>query len=163
MTGVVSGWTTCDTYHLLQDYRCFYALQESDNWTISAIDVPGRIVYGRDLGKTVILCPREVCQFHRSWVSHERCTAILVGAMMILFVYLPHSGFDEEYYFAALEAGRNIMDEGKKLGAVDFLIGGEVTSTLNSSWNLSTKTFRDSMALIGMGFMGRNASEVART
>ena len=40
--------------------------------------------------------------------------------MMILSVYLPHSGFDEEYFFATLEAVRNIMDEGKKLGAVDF-------------------------------------------
>ena len=82
--------------------------------------------------------------------------------MMILSVYLPHSGFDEEYFFATLEAVRNIMDEGKKLGAVDFF-SLVVTSTLNSSWSLATKIFRDSMALIGTGSMGRNVSEVART
>ena len=75
--------------------------------------------------KQPFLCPRQVCQFRRSWVSHERCTAILVGAMMILSVCLPHSGFDEEDYFATLEAVRNIVDEGKKLGAVDFFIGGD--------------------------------------
>ena len=148
-------------HRLLHDFPCFYALQETDNWTISAMDVLGHIVYGRDLGKTAILCFRQVCQFRQSWVSHERCTAILVGAMMILSVHLPHSGFDEEDYFATLEAVRNITDQGKKLGAVDF--SSVVTSTLNSSWNLAMKTFRDSMALIGMRFMGRNASEVVRT
>ena len=51
--------------------------------------------------------------------------------------------------------------EEKKLGAVDF--PSVVTSTLNSTWNLATKIFRDSVALIGTGYMGRNVSEVART
>ena len=37
-------------HRLLHDFSCFYALQETDNWTISAMDVPGHIVYGRDLG-----------------------------------------------------------------------------------------------------------------
>ena len=45
---------------------------------------------------------------------------MLVDVMMILSVYLPHSGYDEEDYFATLEAVRSIMDEGKKLGEVDF-------------------------------------------
>ena len=45
--------------------------------------------------------------------------------MMILSVYLPHSGFDEEDHFAMLEAVRNFMGEGKKLGAVGFFIGGD--------------------------------------
>ena len=42
------------------------------------------------------------------------------GAMIIWFVYVTHSGFDEEDCFATLEAVRNIMDDGKKLGAVVF-------------------------------------------
>ena len=44
--------------------------------------------------------------------------------MMILSVYLPHSGYDEEDYFATLEA------VGKKLGAVDFFIGGDINIEL---------------------------------
>ena len=100
------------------------------------MDVPGHIVYGRDLGKTAILCPRQVCN-------------------------VPHSGFDEEDFFATLESVRSIMGEGKKLGAVDF--SSVVTSTMNSSGSLATKIFTDSIALIGMGSMGRNVSEVART
>ena len=109
-------------HRLLHDFPCFYALQETDNWTISAMDVPGHVVYGRDLGKTATLCPRQVCQFRRSWVSHARCTAILVGAMMIFSVSLPYSGYDEEDHFATLEAVRDIVGEGKKLGAVDINI-----------------------------------------
>ena len=54
------------------------------------------------------------------------------------------------------------MDEGKTLGAVDFF-SSVVTSTLNSLWSLATKIFRDSMALIGTGSMGRNVAVVART
>ena len=49
---------------------------------------------------------------------------------MILPVDLPHSGYDEEDYFATLEAARDIMGEGKKLGAVDFLIGGDINIEL---------------------------------
>ena len=71
--------------HILHDYPCFYALQETDSWTTSAMNILGLIVYGVDHGRTAILCPREVNQFRRSWVDNERCTAILVGSMMLLF------------------------------------------------------------------------------
>ena len=37
---------------------------------------------------------------------------------------------NEEDYFATLEAVRNIMDEGKKLGAVDSFIGGDINIEL---------------------------------
>ena len=56
-----------------------------------------------------------------------------------------------------LEAVRNFMDEGKKLGAVDF--SSVVTSTLNSTWSLATKIFRDSTALIGTGSCGPGCIE----
>ena len=39
---------------------------------------------------------------------------------VLLSVYQAHSGYDEDDYFATLEAVRDIMGEGKKLGAVDF-------------------------------------------
>ena len=45
-------------HRLLHDFPCFCALQETDNWTNFAVDVPGHIVYGCDLGKIVILCSR---------------------------------------------------------------------------------------------------------
>ena len=117
-------------HRFLHDFPFFYALQETDNWTISAIDVPGHIVYGRDLAKTAILCPRHANPFRRSWISHERFTAILVGSTMILSVYMPHSGRYEKEYIATLEAVRDIMSEGKNMGAVDFFIGGDINIEL---------------------------------
>ena len=130
--GVVNGWTICNTS---TDFcTTFHVFTLCKRLTIGRFLPWMRlvifIVYGRDLGKTAILCPRQVCQFRRSWVSHERCMAILVGAMMILSVYLPHSGYDEEDYFATLEAVRNLVDEGKKLGAVDIFIGGDLNIEL---------------------------------
>ena len=48
-----NGQRCCDDlqhkHRLLHDYPCFYVLQETDNWTISAMDVLGHIVYGRDM------------------------------------------------------------------------------------------------------------------
>ena len=81
-------------------------------------------------GKTAILCPRQVSQFRRSWISHERISAILVGSTMILSVYMPYSGRDEEEYIATLEAVRGIMGEGKNMGAMDFFIGGDINIEL---------------------------------
>ena len=49
---------------------------------------------------------------------------------MILSVYLPHSGHDEEDYIATLEVVRCTMDEGKKMGAMEFFIGGDINVEL---------------------------------
>ena len=49
-------------------------------------------------------CAREkVKHFRRSWVDSDRCTAIMVGTMMLLSENMPHSGRDEEDYIEALE------------------------------------------------------------
>ena len=114
---VVSGWTIYDTSTVFfHDFPCFFALQETDLWTISEMDVPGHIVYGRDLGKTAILCHRQVSQLRRSWVSHDRVTAILVGSSMFLSVYMPHAGYEENEYIETLDYVRGVMSEGKNWG-----------------------------------------------
>ena len=130
--GAVSGWTTCDTHTTFStSYTSVSAhLQETDNWTTSAVNVPGYIVRGTDHGRTAILCPREVYHFRRSWVDNDRCTAILVGSMMLLTEYMPHSGCDEEDYIEALETVRAIPTEGRKVGAVDFFHDGEINIEL---------------------------------
>ena len=98
-------------HHILHEFPCFYALQETDHWTTSAMNVPGYIVYGTDHGRTAILCPREVNHFRRSCVDNERCTAIL-GSTTLLAVYMPHSGRDEMDYIEALESVRaTLMEE----------------------------------------------------
>ena len=101
------------------------------------------------LGKTAILCPRQVSHFRRSCISHERVTAILVGSMMILSVYMPHSGCDEEDYIKTLEVVRDIMSEGKTMGAADFLIGGD----LNIELKLETD-HEDLLGLDGIDWYG---------
>ena len=109
----------------LHDYACFYALQETDNWATSAMNVPSYIVYGTDHGKTPIFCPREVRHFRRSWVDHERCTAVMAGSTMLLSVQMPHSGRDEEDYIQAVETVRATLIEGTRAAAVDFFSGGD--------------------------------------
>ena len=55
---------------------------------------------------------------------HERCTAVLVASMMILSVYMPHGGYDEENCIAELEIVKIIIEEGKKMEAKEFFICG---------------------------------------
>ena len=93
------------------------------------MNVPGYIVYGTDHGRTAILCPREVDHFCRSRVDSERCTAI-VGTTMLLSFYMPHSRYDEVDYIETLESVRAILTEGKREGAVDFFIGGDLNIEL---------------------------------
>ena len=82
-------------------------------------------MYGCDHGKTALLCPGPVCQVRRTWDSHERSTAILVGSMMLLSFYMPRGGYDEETCIAVLETVKIIKEEGKKTGAKGFFIGGD--------------------------------------
>ena len=50
--------------------------------------------------------------------------------MMLQPVFKPHSTCNEEDYVATLEAVRDIMGEGEKLGPVDFFIGGDINIKL---------------------------------
>lgn len=61
---------------------------------------------------------------------HERCTAVLVASMMVLSVYMPHGGYDEENYIAELEIVMIIIEEVKKMGAKDFFINGDLNIEL---------------------------------
>ena len=88
------------------------------------MNVPGYIVYGDDHGRTAILCPREVNHFRRPWTDHERCTAVMVGSTMLLSVYMPHSGRDEEDFIEALATVRSTLTEKSKAVAVVFFTGG---------------------------------------
>ena len=45
---------------------------------------------------------------------------------MLLSVNVPHSGYDEVDYIEALASVRAVLTEGKREGAVDFFIGGDL-------------------------------------
>ena len=137
-------------HHILHELPCFYVLQETDHWTTSARNVPGYSVYGTDHGRTDILCPWEVNHFRRSWVDNERCTAILVGSTMLLSVYMPHSGRDEVDYIEPPELVRATLMEGKRMGAVDFFIGGDLNIELKLCFAGDEHRGLDSIEWYGM-------------
>ena len=49
---------------------------------------------------------------------------------MLLSVYMPHSGNDEVDFIEALESVRATLTGGKRSGAVDFFIGGDLNLEL---------------------------------
>ena len=54
----------------------------------------------------------------------------MVGSTMLLSVFMPHSGRDEGDYIEALDMVRATLTEGRKAGAVDFFIGGDINTEL---------------------------------
>ena len=110
------------------------------------MNLPGCIVDGRDHGITVILCPREVDHFRRSWADHESFTA-----------YIPHGGRDEEDYIEARETVRNIMNEGRRAGAVDFYTGGDINIEMKFGNTGEDLQGLDSIEWCGMKSVARSA------
>ena len=69
-----------------------------------------------------------VIMVEQPFCAHEKLFTSVVhglGWMMLLSVYMPHSGSDEEGYIEALEKVRATLTEGKKEGAVAFFVGGD--------------------------------------
>ena len=58
------------------------------------------------------VCTGQVCQVRPSWEFHERCAAVLTGSLMVLSVYMPHGGYNEEDYITELELVKVIMGAG---------------------------------------------------
>ena len=69
---------------------------------------------------------------------------------MLLSVYMPHSGRDEVDYIEALGAVRATLVEGKRMGAVDFLIGGDLNIELKLCFADDEHWGSDSIEWYGM-------------
>ena len=69
-----------------------------------------------------------------SWECHERCTAVLIGSLMFLSIYMPHGGYDAENCITEFERV-NMIEEGKALEVKDFLIGRDRWTLVGPSWN----------------------------
>ena len=81
MGKMLGDWHLQHSHLFLKQCPCVFALEETDNWRVTEMKVTGYVCYGWDDGRAAILC--QVC---RSWECHERCTAILIGCLIVLFV-----------------------------------------------------------------------------
>ena len=71
---------------------CVFAPQETENWKVIEVMVPGYVCYGWDDGSTAMLCASQICQIRHSWENLERCTAVLTSFMMVCSVCMPLGG-----------------------------------------------------------------------
>ena len=79
---------------------------------------------------------------------------------MLLSVKMPHSGRDGEDYIEAVDTVRATLIEGKRAGAVDFFIGGDLNIELRLDKPMvNTKAWTVSN---GTGCTGPSAEEAAR-
>ena len=79
---------------------------------------------------------------------------------MLLSVCMPHSGYDEVDHIEALESVRAMFTEGKREGAVDFFIGGDLNIELKLHIADDEHRGLDRVEWYGMYL---SAVEVART
>ena len=99
-------------------------------------------------------------QVRHSWECHERYSAVLIGSLMMLSVYMPRGGYDGEDFFTELE----LVEEGKRMGVKDFPIGGDLNIGLKLETDGDGLEFKglDSLGLVwllraGMQRWGVNA------
>ena len=151
-------WTSWSSDPCLRDFLCAVAFQETDNWNVTGMKVLGSVRYGWDGGKTAILRLRQVSQVRKSWECHERCTAVLIDSVMMLSVYMPHGGYDEEKnYIAELEIVKIIMEEGKNGSQGLLFVGGDLNIELKLEG--VNGNFRVLTALTVAVFVGLNVVE----
>ena len=82
---------------------------------------------------------------------------------MILSVYLPHAGYDEEDHVTVLEVVSIIMEEEKAMRTKDFFIGGDLNielKTRGGSGDLMVSTVFDLYGLYGLDCRGGGEDEV---
>ena len=114
------------------------------------MEVGNCIVCGCELGENnhfMSACALPVSPFVGQ-LGHTRCTAVLVGSMMILSLYVPHGGYDEEDYITEVEVVKIIMEE--EMGAKDCFIGGDINVELKLEG--AVRILRFVTELIGMAF-----------
>ena len=160
VSGAVNGRFAASASMVARFSSVFLDLQETDNWKVTVMEVDNHMFHGCDHGKTAIMCPRQVSQFRRSWVGHERCKAILVVSLMILSVHMPHGGCVVEDYTEKLEVVKIIMEEGREMVA-KYFIGGDINIELKLE-EVSEDT-QVPTVLIGMAVIDLNVVEAART
>ena len=84
------------------------------------------IGYVANFALATLLVSDQFCRIERSWRFEERCTAVLFGTTLVMAVYAPDCGKDLEMYEALISSVTRVMREGRRGGAREFYITGDL-------------------------------------
>ena len=104
--------------------------QETKSWDVPNLELLGYVCYGSKSGFTTLLVPKQFCTIRRSWKFDERCTAILFGSTEVTAVYAPDSRNSLEMYETCISSVVKVLREGRRRGAKDFNITGDLNVEL---------------------------------
>ena len=71
-----------------------------------------------------------VLKIKRSWRHEERCTSIFFGKTVVMAVYARDSDKDLEQYEACVSCVLRVLREGRRRGAKQFYISGDLNVEL---------------------------------
>ena len=72
----------------------------------------------------------QFCTTKRSWKFEERCTTILFGTTLVVAAYAPDSSKSTEMYDAFISSVLEVPREGRRRGAKDLHITGDLNVEL---------------------------------
>ena len=76
-------------------------------------------------GSAALLVPYNLSCIERAWQERKLITAVLMEMCMIVCIYTPHRGRENEEYFQFMDELMMILNERKQLGAKRFFIAGD--------------------------------------
>ena len=68
-------------------------------------------MYGKDCGRTAIVCLERLQGISQSCNDFGRCAALLVKSVLLLSVHSPHDGCDEKVYDVVMTVGQERLEE----------------------------------------------------
>ena len=77
-----------------------------------------------------LLVSKPFCTLKRSWRFEERCTAVLFGTTLVVAAYAPDSTKGMEMHKAFISSVLRVRREGRRGGARDFYITGDINVVL---------------------------------
>ena len=106
------------------------SIQETKSWDVPNLELSGYVCYGSKSSFATLLVPNSLCTITRTWKCEERFAAILFGTTMVMAVYAPDSSKSLEMYEACISSVVKVLREGRREGAQDFYITGDLNVEL---------------------------------
>ena len=106
------------------------SIQETKSWDVPNLELSGYVCYGSKSGFATLLVPKLFCTNKRSWKFEERCAPILFGTTMVMAVFAPDSSKSLETYEAFISSVVKVLREGRRGGAKNFYITGDLNVEL---------------------------------
>ena len=108
-----------------------FALQETTSSDGEEMHLPGFVLYGNESGSATLIVSGRLCHVQRTLRSEERWTAVLLVSAMVMCIFAPDSGKNQEGLFSMKDDGEepnvSILQATSTLSWVCYVLAMKMT------------------------------------